>query len=65
MNGIHYQNKGVNMDRIKDIMDDIRYLEVLGLESNEIFESILRDYADTDNKDILTAFTKCGYTVNL
>lgn len=53
------------MDKIKDIMDDIRYLEVLGLESDEIFDSISRDYADTDNKDILTAFTKCGYTVNL
>ena len=54
------------MSRVNDIMDDIRYLEGLGLGAEEILESILRDYtACATNKDIVTAFKKCGYTVTL
>lgn len=54
------------MSKVKDIEDDIKYLEDLGLEAEEILESILRDYNGyATNKDIKTAFKNCDYDVTL
>lgn len=54
------------MSKVNDIVDDIKYLEDLGLESEDILERILVDYNGyATNKDIVTAFKKCGYTVTL
>lgn len=49
---------------VKDIEDDIKYLEDLGLEATEVFESIVRDYNyDKDKKAIIKAFENCGYKI--
>ena len=53
------------MSKVKDIEDDIRYLEDLGLEAEEILENILSNCTGYTNKEIVTAFKNCGYDVTL
>jgi hypothetical protein len=58
--------KNIREMKLEGMIDDIKYLEDLGLEAEEILESILSDdNGYTDNKTIVEAFKKCGYTVSL
>lgn len=49
------------MDKVKMIIDDIKYLENLGLEGEEILENILSVDRDIDKSILIKAFDKCGY----
>lgn len=58
--------KSIREMKLEGMIDDIKYLEDLGLEPQEILESILSDdNGYTDNKTIVEAFKKCGYDVTL
>lgn len=58
--------KSIREMKLEGMIDDIKYLEEQGLEAEEILENILsNDNGYTDNKTIVEAFKKCGYTVRL
>ena len=58
--------KSIRERKLEGMIDDIKYLEDLGLEAEEILERILSDdNGYTDNKTIVEAFKKCGYDVTL
>lgn len=57
--------KSIREMKLEGMIDDIKYLEDLGIEPEEILENILTNNNGADNKTIVEAFKKCGYDVTL
>lgn len=55
--------KSIREMKLEGMIDDIKYLEDLGLEAEEILDNVLSDDSCIDKKMVVEAFKKCGYDV--